>query len=361
MKLPLRLDADVTSECWTFYRMAVTGAYPQMESWLINHLNQLFIDPHCEIHYGFYGRKYNPYYAYEEVIETREKPLKELPDGRSFINYVIRCLEDGCYPLVEFDFHTLFDEEGTEEPNIHELLLYGFDEKGFWFPNLEKGRWVERHAPFDKMAAAFLLRKNMGAEKEQRQFWRRLYLYPFTLLRPRLDFAEPVNLYEFKNDLDAILSNACIRCDRIQEEKQSAGDYYNGILAIYNRMLLLAADIKEGNFLKQENVYNLALNTKRLYEYNSLFVKRIQPLRKRIELPCFGTLQAELDDLRERSQGIYLMAIKYRRTRSVRDLDQMKDLIYFAFCIQNGIIRKVRDELEQYLLAGPADISAQTV
>ena len=48
-------------------------------------------------------------------------------------------------------------------------------------------------------------------------------------------------------------------------------------------------------------------------------------------------------------------------TRSVRDLDQMKDLIYFAFCIQNGIIRKVRDELEQYLLAGPADISAQTV
>lgn len=36
MKLPLRLDADITSECWTFYRMAILESYPEPGKLAVN-------------------------------------------------------------------------------------------------------------------------------------------------------------------------------------------------------------------------------------------------------------------------------------------------------------------------------------
>ena len=124
MKLPLRLDADITSECWTFYRMAILESYPELESWLINHMNHIYMDKHQEIHYGFYGQKYNPYITYEEVLETREKPLKQITGKASLLDFLDECLQKGIYPLLECDFNTLLQKESAlAEPSIHEILL----------------------------------------------------------------------------------------------------------------------------------------------------------------------------------------------------------------------------------------------
>ena len=352
MKLPLRLDADITSECWTFYRMAILESYPELESWLINHTNHIYMDKHQEIHYGFYGQKYNPYITYEEVLETREKPLKQITGKASLLDFLDECLQKGIYPLLECDFNTLLQKESAlAEPSIHEILLYGFDSQYYWFPHLERGRWTEHTVSRQVLADAFMARKYMGKEKEKQQFWRRWYLYPLTLLKPKLDYQESVNYLKFKLDLDEIMSNACVRYDIIQEEKTLTGTYYNGILAVYNSFLILGDRIRDGLFDLRDRGYNLELNTKRLYEYNLLFIKRLHLLEKRIMLPCLEKLTGELDALAKLTQQAYLLAMKYVRIEDRSALDMMADCLRSSFYIQNGIIKKLQQNLNECLLS----------
>ncbi len=99
-RLPLCLDADITSECWNFYRMAIVNAYPELDLCLTNRLNHIYMDGHQEIHYGFSMDKENPYRAYEPVLETQIKPLRDLPDAASFVEFAYTCLREGRIPSL---------------------------------------------------------------------------------------------------------------------------------------------------------------------------------------------------------------------------------------------------------------------
>lgn len=63
--LPIRIDASIQTECWSYYRAAIIEAYPALSEWFIQHYNHLFADKDFNLFYGENGSKYNQFSCYE--------------------------------------------------------------------------------------------------------------------------------------------------------------------------------------------------------------------------------------------------------------------------------------------------------
>lgn len=351
-RLPLCLDADITSECWNFYRMAIVNAYPEQDFCLANRLNHIYMDRSREIHYGFSMDKENPYRTYEPVLETQIQPLRDLPDAASFVEFAYTCLREGTYPLFECDYHLLLGstEETEGELGLHEVLLYGAEEGQFLFPWLKNGRWREHRAPVQTVAAAFLRRRNTPREWEEDNFWRRNYLAPYMVLKVRKETRPRINPYDFYRDIGLILQACCLENRLVQEGSLPFGREFSGVLAVYNGMLELTEEIRDGRFDVRKEEFSLPLNAKRLYEYARLFTKHVRLLDqcRFFEVPC--AVYEKLQDLIGKNQRVYLLSIKYLRTGERKDIEQMREFLYFAFGVHVEALKTLQEAMRTQLI-----------
>ncbi len=349
IRLPLQLQADITTECWNYYRMAVVNTYSNSEFLLLNHFNQIYMDEYKEIHYGFSLHKPNVYQTYSSVLNTYDVPLSIIKTMDEFIELTIACLKKGTYPLIECDYNFITEQEANYI-SIHEIMIYGIVNGNFIVPLLRKGRWSEVLIPVKTIAQAFWNRKNLSLEEEKKHIWRREYVAPYTVLCPKKENHHFNCLYDFYYDICRILERSCIE-NNLFQTKRFYKKEYPGVLAVYNGVLEILNDVLQEKFNIFEEHYSLEINLKRIYEYNCLFCKHIEAFQTNCEVQISSNVFEEWEAIKELTKYAYLLAIKYRKLNKNAIIYSISDAICSAFKLQHSALTKIQHSLEDHMIS----------
>ena len=56
--LPLNYNPFIKSECWTFFRVSIIQAYPNVLNWFTEHFDNLTMNNEYECDFGEFGKRY---------------------------------------------------------------------------------------------------------------------------------------------------------------------------------------------------------------------------------------------------------------------------------------------------------------
>ena len=353
IRLPFCFEADITTECWNFYRMAIVNAHQKYDEILIDQFNHLYMDKNKEIHYGLSLYKTNIHKAYSRVLHTKTIPLASFESEEAFINTTIEYLKMGLYPLIECDYNLLIKHlEGDDSPLfLHEILIYGVKNNNFIIPYLRKHQWYEVEIPIYLIAQSFWNRKKISNEREKEFLWRREYLSPYTLLCPLPPPLLNGYCYDFYHDICHILERSCFE-NQLLLTKNYYGKEFSGILAVYNGVLEMLNQILDGEFEVYEPDYSLANNLKRIYEYLNLFYKHICFFQNQSGIIIPANIYIGWKQLKQHVQRAYILSMKYHITYNKKILYSISDAICAAFNMHHTMLEQLRKCIEEEIVNG---------
>ena len=84
-KLPLKKNPIITSECWTYYKMAIIETHANAQAWLASHMKLMSTtDPFAKAFYGENMCIHNMHY-YADILDIEEISPLFLLDESAFI------------------------------------------------------------------------------------------------------------------------------------------------------------------------------------------------------------------------------------------------------------------------------------
>ena len=126
IKLPLKSDPIVTSECWTYYKMAIIETHPYAKAWLASHMKLMTTKvPFPKAFYGENMSIHNMHY-YGDILSIEEIDPLYLLDDYSFSSKLVAEIDRGNYIVMFCNTPTLNDVN-SDKTFAHEILLYGYD------------------------------------------------------------------------------------------------------------------------------------------------------------------------------------------------------------------------------------------
>ena len=191
-KLPLKIDAIVKSECWTYYKMAIIQTLSNYRAWLAVNM-QSYIQANGHAAYGNNGEWYDLSY-YSSVLDFNEKSYEEISED-NVIDYIVTAINDGKYIVIYTNYRTLYGNESTK-PWYHETLIYGYDEEKQLLisPVLFNGTFIEAGIEYEIFKKAFKQARQYYSENPQQHNEIEQWFYGITEIKPKKHYY-PVNIY----------------------------------------------------------------------------------------------------------------------------------------------------------------------
>lgn len=217
----------ITSECFTYYKMAIIQTIPNYESWLINRF-KMFIDGDGDAIFGENGDIYS-LASYSEILNIEEDNIFNIGKEK-IVSYVISKINEEKYVMVDLNFAKLyFDHDGFD---IHETLIYGYDcdTCEFIMRGLNNHIFKEWRVSFQKFEEAYEdVHKFFSSDKLQ-LLNRKRYFTGVTVLSPRYDYQSVNDDYELVYRLDSeVLGYTYKKCD---PDGQNESVIYTGVTCV---------------------------------------------------------------------------------------------------------------------------------
>ncbi|MCI9414738.1 MAG: hypothetical protein HFJ79_06160 [Clostridiales bacterium] len=345
--LPIRIDASIQTECWSYYRAAIIEAYPALSEWFIQHYNHLFADKDFNLFYGENGSKYNQFSCYEEVLHTEGFP-HELIRSEDIISFIKAKIDENTYVLFECDFRVLINRE---QSYTHEILIYGYDEdkQVFFTPILSnKNKWISQTISYEKVRAAYAALDCLDKKRVQEEMYRRAYLQPVTLITVNNGYQPYYDLCRFLRDIIHIWENVCLVYQGCFSGNTITVRYHEGYWACYNALIEATVEMINGSHML-ENGYTYSLNIKKLYEYRVRFHNILQ---KQLSIFSLRTDEQIIDKGLSVINMLDLackLSIKYELTLDSEYLWKISHLLVGAFKEEDTIIISIREAILEYL------------
>lgn len=355
-RLPMKLDADIITDCWSFARFAIINAYPHLESWIVNHYTQIYADEaDYQCFYGIKGFIYNQLEYYDAIVKTTKKAMSELKTDEEVIDYIISTLSSGKYILLACDYKTLF---GSKNTHIHDALIYGYDldKRVFYIPVLMNNstKWEEREISFEKLAQAYNVRKNLDPKGELAVFIyeNRIRYYPITVLEVNMNYTNNMSVDMFYNDLCYTRNNVSLRHVVYNESMIESQKYRDGIWELFAFYMEFcdAVTNRKIDLIENSRKYKFPLSMKKLYEYMRLFKKRLFLIDGYYNLGVEEIVYDNIDKIINLLNITYNLAIKYECSYNKNILTKIKINLYDAFLLEKNILETLIPFLDEYIL-----------
>lgn len=153
-KLPIRLYTGITTECWTFIRLAAILTQERYLPWYIEKFIHYCVDESFQFHYYRWGG-IDFLSVYDEVLEFHDINIKD-----NVIKKVIEAINDNGYVILYCDrYFVKGGEEYQIKHRLHEMLIYGYDldsgEINYIDINLDGVLWGEHKIKISELKEAF--------------------------------------------------------------------------------------------------------------------------------------------------------------------------------------------------------------
>lgn len=310
IKLPIKTDASITSECWTYYKLSVIETSPDANAWLASHM-ELYFDKNYNAFFGKYDAPFNLDY-YNEILEYEEIDIDKInPDN--IIEIIIEEIKLGNYIVVYLT---------NPVQAIHEIVIHGFDTERelLFYNNLIDGKFKETSISFDD----FICEHNKVYDFFRMNPFSRVvtswYFFPITRLRLK-KYKDDLCLLRAIKKLTNELNGKKLVIANLHSNENEEYAHYTGLACLVGFEHRLGEYIKDQRFIKGEIFFDLSKRLTdtlfKFYEYYSNICGTMEWIS--IELNGKLTLLPYISEFKNSLlllKKIYMMAIKFSLTEN---------------------------------------------
>jgi len=327
-KLPLKLNADITTDCWSFYHFSIIGVDSTLDDWIANHYTQIYLNEYdYECRYGMGGMIYNQLDYYDSVINTERAYIKDFKNDDDIIEFIIKTIDSNKYIQLECNTPTLLDH--TSDFYIHEFLIYGYDlkEKVFFCPIYNEIIWEEKKIPIQHFIDAYNVRKNMENIVAGKTTYKRLRSYAITIFSLRLNCKTHLSVEMLYDDLQYILMTSLsdTRCQNYTDVT------HNGVLSVLKAYIGYCDKILNKELFYDYTKYKFSISLKTLFEYINLFSKRIHILEDYFYLNISEEFYQKLNSIEINLKKMFNLSVKYSIDKKEKSILQIKQRLENIF------------------------------
>ena len=340
-KLPLKVDAMIMSECWTYYKMAIIETSPYKYPWLASHF-RAFSYHDLSVMLGENGHMH-PLQYFEDILSIQEIPIGTVNNG-SLIETLTGEISQGNYLVIECNFPKLFSDD-PECFHIHEVFLFGFDEeKQVFYSTLlqSSGRFQEAEIPFARLREAFSDISCFYGDHPEIMSEHRCFYYSISRIRLREQYNNDNSLYllleKIQDELRGSMHRTLIYDKNGQlpdassliyskEGKVSVtGEYFTGLACL----LMMREDIKrllEMDTIPQELMERTTSSLMKLHEHQSIIHLSLKWFLDEISTdnPQLRALVEWYGNCCGNMNMMYLMALKFEMTQKRELLERIQE------------------------------------
>lgn len=234
----------ITSECWTYYKIAIIQTIPNYENWLINHL-KLYIDGDGNAIFGEDGAMY-PLSYYCDILNIKDGKILEI-EKKQIVKYIIDTINANKYVLLDVNFRRFFDPDENAF-RLHETLIYGYDleKEEFITSILSNNTFKEICLSFKEVENAFEDVLDYYNSNIKRLFDRKLWFLGITILSGNQNYNNVNEEFDLLKRLNWELSGNSYKKSSHNDTKESI--FYTGISTIKKLYDILTSLLEENIF-----------------------------------------------------------------------------------------------------------------
>ena len=345
-KLSIMLNNGCQSECWTFYKMAIIETLDQADLWLCSHMNYYVTENHAG-RFGDCGEQYGMEY-FDSILDFNCIHISEVPP-ESLIDRIKREIDENKYVIVFFDYGQLYQMEQY----IHELMIYGYNERGFICAVLNGGRFVESIIEYNNVEQGYLQAYNFFMSNGWELLWRRAFFFGITSISPRKEYKNDNVLYDFVKKLRAELKGGKIEIETrdFVTAETTTKTCYCGTSAL----TFLASEFDSDNSSSWKDDkgkrYMTLLALKTAFEHRKQLLRNMRFVQRYVHAES-SELMAETINLYSDAitnvERVYLLFYKYCCTRDDEILSSISDLCSNQYNVERPLLQKFEDALWPY-------------
>ena len=350
--LPLNYNPFIKSECWTFFRVSIIQAYPNVLNWFTEHFDNLTMNNEYECDFGEFGKRYNVMKYYDSILQTNEHTISDLDEDK-LIKFIINNIDNNKYIIIEIDSQKVY--KNFEDSYIAEFLIYGYDDEKnvFYTPSIYTGSWREEEINIDDFKEGYRVVKNSDKNELFNRVRGRENKFYLLTLSLKNDYSKNLSLSNFYEELkylswDSSRHFECIDDDSLDRLAQ----YYNGIVGVYNCFILMFSDIVNNKYNMQDatHTHELPNLINRLIEYNVMFLWKVNLYNDTFNLNIDNKINNDIKKIIKNIKISLNIAIKYDFNNEVKYIIKINDYILDCINLTKCILASLIQTLNNYFL-----------
>jgi len=337
-ELPIVIDTDVMSECWTYCKMAVIQTSPHYLEWLSSHMN-IFMKDYLRANFGMNGERH-PMNYFNDILAIHEKDIQTL-NPENIVSSIIYEIDKGRHVVIYLNRYALWNGK-NDYFDLHESVIYGYDTEKqlFLVSYIQNGRFGKNKISYERLVHAFADALKYYKENPRELFRRRDWLYPFTSMHLRSDYHEDNAIYYFLrklvNEANGVKSKN-IRYDQNLEKAEDALPYsglayedeyyYSGLACLIGMEEIISNILSKTSEPEEWVTQRLSHSLFTLYEHCNIIKKSMEWVIDKLELDDEISKDALLryGKCCEQMQMLCMLGYKVRQTNDVNGLHRIKD------------------------------------
>ena len=261
-RLPVKADAAIMTECWTYVKLAVIQSSSLGNAWLATHFD-IFIDNEFKIHFGHIDKAYRMM-DYNDLLDYSEINYLNVHPSR-IVDLLISEIENNNYVSLFLS---------------HFYLVHGFDneKKVFNICCGVGGGFKENLYTYSEVEALYTQFYECYHNSPDAPDVLELSFFPITRISLRESYNMEAYFYEIsKRFLDEIDGKKYSVCNYNGENTAEAKDYYTGLACLLIMEMRIYEYIRDQVHLiatgsAYERAEEMKVNFNKLYEHRKIIL-----------------------------------------------------------------------------------------
>lgn len=344
-KLPVNLENQLDSECWTFYKMAILYTIENADVWLSTHMNY-YVGDDLAGRFGEFGNIYDMNY-FADILEFGCIPVMDTPPD-ILKERIINELNQNKYVIIYLDYGEL---QQSAREYIHEILVYGYNDEGFFCPILKKGKFRETIIPFERFKVAYTKRFNQYLSDGWNLLCTRNFYFGITTVVPKTDYKNDNLVFEFIKKLrnESLGNKIIVENKDINTEELIRKTYYQGTTALIFFSQLF--NEKESLYWTENRLIKVTSALKTAFDHRMLLLKNMEFICNYLGATQDAIIQESVNQYKDLSMDIskmYMMVCKYRQIKQIDILKRIGKKCMLQYDLERSILQKFEDALWPY-------------
>lgn len=339
---PVIIDNELNSECWTFYKMAVLETVVGADYWLASHMHY-YVNEDFVGRFGENGRQYEMK-DYESILKMKRIPLKQA-SPETIINVIKKIIQDGKYVVLFLNFSIMKNKVGTQ---IHEILIYGYEDNYFISPVLENGSFIEKRIPFETIVNAYKYCYDRYMENGWDLLCRRRFFFGVTEIQPVDEYINDKWIHEFIQKLRVEKNGRIVERYNIGKENIKE-KYYEGIAAVY--FFSKKLQNSEDSYWTPTMLRIAILAVKTAFDHRRLIVRNMKFYMNFMNAEDDQLMISTIEKYSKLSynlQNVYLLMCKYRLNGDIKLLKYASEICEAHYMKEAEVLQDFEDCMWPY-------------
>lgn len=274
--LPIKVNASIHTECWTYNKLCILETSPYAEAWISSNFG-IYMDSDYLVSFG---RTNNAFYLneYSNILD-----ITELDYWRNSPNAIINTIEN---EISNGNYMIVYLMLSVENHRIHEFVFYGFDSEKheLYTLMLDCGKFKEKTVPYDWFITHYKNLYDYHLYNPDNIAWFGANFFPITKAKLRDNFNDSICFAEsMRRFSEELYGKKIMMYNPITSKEEQ---YLTGIECINGISHRVKEYIRDQQFINGDILKRLSFELRRnickLYEHQDVVNKAMKWIFRQI-------------------------------------------------------------------------------